>query len=285
MLFKRNTPCPTPKDTDTPVQLIEVHKAFGSLVVLDGITLEVQRGQTTVVLGPSGAGKSVILRHIVGLIRPDKGSVYLLGCCIDKMSEQQLKSMRARVGFLFQLSALFDSMTIEENLAFPLTERTSTPRAERKRRIAQALSIVDLKGVEKKMPAHLSGGQKKRAALARALMLKPEVMLYDEPTTGLDPIRAAEIDQLINKTKEELGVTSIVVTHDMESASHIADRAVLLDEGRILADGAMEDLYACAHPRVQAFLSGGGARQRLQQNAEQRAQALAKLTTPSETGT
>jgi phospholipid/cholesterol/gamma-HCH transport system ATP-binding protein len=279
-MLKRRTPqpCPETKDTSTPVRLFDIHKAFDTKVVLDGISLDVQKGKTTVVLGPSGAGKSVILRHIVGLIKPDAGSVELLGCCIDRMSPSELRFMRSRVGFLFQLSALFDSMTIGENLEFPLTEGTNTPKAQRHRRVKDALALVDLSGVEHQMPAELSGGQRKRAALARAIMLQPEVMLYDEPTTGLDPIRSAEIDNLINKAREELGVTSIVVTHDLASARHVADRVVLLSGGKICADGTMADLEQSTDPRVRAFLTGGGARD----NSNKRLEDFAAPPTPPE---
>ena len=243
-----------------PVRLREVRKSFGSQCVLDGMSLDMERGKTTVVLGPSGSGKSVLLRHIVGLLRPDSGEVWFEDERVDTKSERGLRELRTRIGFLFQLSALFDSMTIAENLEFPLKERTKLKRSARLERIRESLARVDLRGVEGKRPAELSGGQQKRAALARALMLEPEVMLYDEPTTGLDPIRAAEIDALINKMKRELGVTGVVVTHDLASAAHVGDHVVLIDSGHILAQGTMAELRASTHPRVQAFLTGDGAR-------------------------
>ncbi len=243
-----------------PVQLKRLRKAFGSNTVLDGISLDIQHKHTTVILGPSGSGKSVLLRHIVGLLKPDSGEVHVKGQRVDTMNERDLRNTRRNIGFLFQLSALFDSMTIADNLEFPLREGTKLSRRERRRRASELLDVVDLAGNEQKMPAELSGGQQKRAALARALILQPEIMLYDEPTTGLDPIRASEIDELINRTKETFGVTSIVVTHDLASAQHVGDRVVLLDQGRVLADGTMTDLAASPHPRVHAFLTGDGAR-------------------------
>jgi phospholipid/cholesterol/gamma-HCH transport system ATP-binding protein len=237
-----------------------VNKSFDGAVVLEDLTIDFERGKTTVVLGPSGSGKSVLLRHIVGLLTPDRGEVHFEGHRVDTMKERELRRLRERVGFLFQLSALFDSMTVQENLEFPLRERTKMRRQERLDRVRENLRRVDLSGAERKMPSELSGGQQKRAALARALMLEPEVMLYDEPTTGLDPIRASEIDALINKMKAELGVTGIVVTHDLASAEHVGDRIVLLDGGHVLADGTMDELRRSEVPRVQAFLTGDGAR-------------------------
>jgi phospholipid/cholesterol/gamma-HCH transport system ATP-binding protein len=243
-----------------PVRIIDLAKSFVAQPVLEGISLDVHRGKTTVVLGPSGSGKSVLLRHIIGLLKPDAGEVWFEDERVDRMAERQLRELRARIGFLFQLSALFDSMTIRENLEFPLKERTKLKRSDRLGRIHASLERVDLRNVEHKRPAELSGGQQKRAALARALMLEPEVMLYDEPTTGLDPIRAAEIDALINKMKRELGVTSVVVTHDLASAAHVGDHIVLIDAGHVLASGTMDELRRSDHPRVQAFLTGDGAR-------------------------
>ena len=242
--------------TNPLVRLEGLCKAFNDLTVLDDLTLDIEPHKTTVILGPSGSGKSVLLKHIVGLLRPDGGKVYFEGERIDDLRDHKLDPVRRRIGFLFQLSALFDSMTIEENLAFPLAQHTNQSKRERRERVARALDLVDLQGTQKKLPAQLSGGQQKRAALARAIFLEPDLILYDEPTTGLDPIRAAEIDDLINKLKRELNVTSIVVTHDLASANHVADRIVLLYNGKLIADAWPAALHASDDPRVQSFLSG-----------------------------
>lgn len=249
-------PTSTSSRQEPIVRLEGVSKAFGDLVVLDDITLHIERSKTTVILGPSGSGKSVLLKHIVGLLRPDNGSVYFESTRINTLRDHKLSDIRKRIGFLFQLSALFDSMTIEENLEFPLVEHSSMNRSERRERVDRALELVDLRGTQRKLPAQLSGGQQKRAALARAIILEPDLILYDEPTTGLDPIRAAEIDELINKLKRELNITSIVVTHDLASANHVSDRTVLLYQGKMIADASPSDLQQSADPRVQAFLSG-----------------------------
>src|SRR5690242_6568247 len=218
------------------IDLIHLHKSFGRLVVLDDLNLSIEAGQSLVVIGASGTGKSVLLKHIVGLLKPDRGEVWFDGTRVDRMPERQLMELRQRFGFLFQLGALFDSLTVGENIAFPLVEHTHKPAEEIQRIVAQKLELVGLPGFEKKMPAQLSGGQRKRVALARAIALDPEVILYDEPTTGLDPVRADVINQLIVRTKSELRVTSITVTHDMASAFKIADRIVMLHEGKIIFD-------------------------------------------------
>ena len=238
------------------LELRGVSKRFGSNVVLDDLSLSIERHKTTVMLGPSGTGKSVLLKLVVGLLRPDRGEIRFDGARTDVLSESGLRPIRRRIGFLFQLSALFDSMTIAENLEFPLREHTSMRRAERRGRIAEALRRVDLPGIEGKFPGELSGGQQKRAALARAIMLEPELLLYDEPTTGLDPIRAAGINTLINSLREELGTTSIVVTHDLESATTVGDRIIMLRRGRLIADGTMDDLRQHDDESVRAFMEG-----------------------------
>ncbi len=245
---------------DAHVRLVDVHKSFGEQVVLRGITLAIERGRNTVILGPSGSGKSVLLRHVVGLERPDRGEVHFEGQRIDRLRESQLRRIRGRMGFLFQLSALFDSMTIAENLAFPLREHTRLDGSERRRLIRETLDLVDLAGVENKFPAELSGGQQKRAALARAIMLRPTLMLYDEPTTGLDPERAAGINAMIRRLQRELGVTGIVVTHDIDSARWVGDRIVMLRDGVLVADGTFSEVAASPDPRVTRFLDGSMTR-------------------------
>lgn len=241
---------------DPIIRLEGVHKSFSGHPVLVDLTLGIETGRTTVVLGPSGCGKSVMLKHVVRLLRPDTGSVYFENHRIDHLSERAIRTVRVQIGFLFQMGALFDSMTVAENLAFPLIEHTELSKAGRADRIAEALKMVDLDGVQGKLPAELSGGQRKRVALARAIVLEPRVVLYDEPTTGLDPIRADGINELVLKLKETLGVTSIVVTHDLVSAKKVADRVVMLLGGRIIADGTFDQLQQSHDRRVQRFFEG-----------------------------
>ena len=238
------------------IELRGVSKRFGSLQVLDGIDLALSRGQTTVVIGESGTGKSVLLKHIVMLLRPDHGEVYFHGARVDDRSEADLVPVRRRFGFLFQLSALFDSMTVAENVAFPLTEHGDYSEEEITRVVAEKLHLVGLDGLQHRRPGELSGGQKKRVALARAIALNPEVVLYDEPTTGLDPVRADVINELILRLKRNLDVTGVVVTHDMTSAYKVADRIVMLQGGKVIADGSPEWFKTCADPRVRRFVDG-----------------------------
>ncbi|MGP1272481.1 MAG: ABC transporter ATP-binding protein [Phycisphaerales bacterium] len=240
------------------VRIRGLRKSFGPQEVLRGVDLDLPLGQTTVVLGPSGCGKSVMLKHIVGLLRPDAGEIWFKDQRVDRLSERALEAIRLRVGLLFQLSALFDSMTVAENLDFPVREHARGTPADRADRIAAALEMVDMQGSEHKLPAELSGGQKKRVALARAIMLEPEVILYDEPTTGLDPERAKDIDELVIKLSERLGVTSLVVTHDMVSARRVADRMVMLDQGRVLAEGTFDELAGSRNARVRSFFEAAG---------------------------
>ncbi|MFQ5461037.1 MAG: ABC transporter ATP-binding protein [Phycisphaerae bacterium] len=250
-------PPATPHPNTQPIiRLVDVHKRFGELEVLKGIDLELKTGQTTVVIGESGSGKSVILKHIVRLLKPDKGAVYYRDIRLDTMSERELVQIRPRFGFLFQLSALFDSMTVAENIAFPIQEHTGRRKAEIARVVKEKLAMVGLDGIQDKWPAELSGGQKKRVALARAIAVNPELVLYDEPTTGLDPPRADEINELILKLQRELGVTSVVVTHDMASANKVADRIVMLYQGRFIFDGEAKSVMECDDMRVRNFVEG-----------------------------
>lgn len=245
----------TPTDGTPAVRLVGVSKAFGTQTVLNDLHMELERGKTTVVLGPSGCGKSVMLKHIVGLIRPDRGEVWVEGTRIDTLSERELVEARLVVGLLFQMGALFDSMTVQDNLDFPLREHLKLDMTERVRRIDEALETVDMGGSNKKLPAQLSGGQRKRVALARAVVMRPKILLYDEPTTGLDPIRAKGIDDLVTKLARDFGMTSLVVTHDLISARRIADRMVMLAGGNVVADGSYEELAACQEPFVRTFLA------------------------------
>ncbi|MFA9477061.1 ABC transporter ATP-binding protein [Phycisphaerales bacterium AB-hyl4] len=241
---------------DGLVRLDNVSKSFGSLHVLRDVSLRFERGKTTVILGPSGTGKSVLLKHIVGLLRPDAGEVYFDEQRVDRMSPAELVEIRKHIGFLFQMGALFDSMNVGENVAFPLVEHTRQTEAERDERVEQVLEMVGLPNIQKKMPADLSGGQRKRVALARAIVLNPSLILYDEPTTGLDPIRSDVINELIIALNRRLGITSIVVTHDMVSANKIADRLVLLYDGRIVCDGDPQTFHNHESDLVQRFVKG-----------------------------
>ncbi|MEM1027037.1 MAG: ABC transporter ATP-binding protein [Planctomycetota bacterium] len=238
------------------VSLVNLHKSFGSLVVLDGIDLAFERGKTTVVLGPSGTGKSVMLKHIMGLLRPDAGEVYFDGQRVDTRDERDLVELRKRMGFLFQMGALFDSMTVGQNVAFPLTEHTDLSASQRADKAETLLKHVGLPGIQNKMPGELSGGQRKRVALARAVALEPDLVLYDEPTTGLDPIRADVINELIVALRDHTGVTGIVVTHDMVSANKVGDRFVLLHQGKVYLDADPETFRNAQDERVRRFVNG-----------------------------
>ncbi len=238
------------------ISLRNLHKRFGKLVVLNGVSLDIEAGKTIVILGPSGTGKSVLLKHIVGLLRPDKGEVYFEGRRIDDLSERKLDPVRQNFGFLFQMGALFDSLSNIDNVAFPLVEHTNLPRDEILRTAQSKLKMVGLPDVAQKMPAELSGGMRKRVALARAIAMGPKVILYDEPTTGLDPIRSDAINELILKLQRELNITSIVVTHDMNSAFKIADRMVLLFDGKVRFDGTPDEMRASQDVFVQQFITG-----------------------------
>jgi len=248
---------------DPIIRLEKVRKAFNSLVVLADVDLAVEPGRTTVVIGPSGCGKSVLLKHMVGLLKPDRGKVYFRGQEISAMSERQLAAVRRRMGFLFQGSALFDSMTVEENVCFPLVEHDVGTAEERKERCGEVLSVVGLNGLQDRYPEELSGGQKKRVALARAIALDPEAILYDEPTTGLDPIRADLINELILKLQQELGTTAVVVTHDMTSARKVGDRILMLRGGRFIVDTAPDKLDGIDDEVVARFVHGEASREEL----------------------
>jgi phospholipid/cholesterol/gamma-HCH transport system ATP-binding protein len=238
------------------VEFRDVHKRFGSLVVLDGINLKIASGESIVIIGASGSGKSVLLKHIVGLLKPDEGEVWFDGQRIDTMGERQLMEIRKQCGFLFQMGALFDSLTVGENIGFPIQEHTHKSAAEVRRIVAQRLAMVGLPGIEGKMPAELSGGQRKRVALARAIALEPRIILYDEPTTGLDPIRADVINELILKLHRELHTTSVTVTHDMNSAFKVAQRIVMLHEGKLIVDAAPREIQNIQDPIVRRFVLG-----------------------------
>ena len=235
----------------------DLRKVYNKLVVLDGITLAIEEAKTTVVIGPSGCGKTVFIKHLLGLNRPSDGQVYYRGQRIDNLKERQMNKIRTHFGFLFQGGALFDSLTVAENIVFPIRQHYKIHDWNKLDEVVRTkLELVGLQGFENFYPASLSGGQKKRVALARAIAMNPEIVLYDEPTTGLDPIRADIINELIKKLKKELKITSIVVTHDMKSAYKVGDRILMLHEGKVIADGQPE--YIKNHPShiVQEFIQG-----------------------------
>jgi phospholipid/cholesterol/gamma-HCH transport system ATP-binding protein len=247
---------PPEKAGEPIIELIGVHKAFGPLKVLCGVDLALHKGETTVIIGASGAGKSVILKHIVGLLLPDQGEVRYRGQVLSQLRANKLADVRANFGFLFQMGALFDSLSVADNIAFPIVEHGKRSRAEVERMVAEKLRMVGLDGFQAKKTGDLSGGQRKRVALARAIALDPEVILYDEPTTGLDPIRADVINELIIKLKREIKATGVVVTHDMASASKVADRIVMLYEGNFIFDGSPRDIAETDDERVRRFVQG-----------------------------
>lgn len=243
---------------DVFLRFAAIEKAFGPNRVLRGVDLDVVRGETVVVLGGSGSGKSVLLRHAVGLFRPDSGQVFVEGVEVSKLAEDGLLETRKKVGMLFQSGALFDSMTVRENVSFALDEHTDWDGDRILARVEEVLRLVELEGVLDLMPSDLSGGMRKRVALARAIALAPAAILYDEPTTGLDPITANTINHLIRSLQERLGVTSVVVTHDIHSAFTVGDRIAFLHEGRILFHGTTAEARAASEPRLRNFLQGGG---------------------------
>jgi len=248
----------TPEKTSNGfITLKNLTKKFGNNVVLDNISLTIEKGKTTVVIGPSGCGKTVLIKHLIVLLRPSAGEVYFGKQRIDNLPEHELDKIRTHYGFLFQGGALFDSLNVAENIMFPITQHHEiTNWDEIDGLVKMKLAMVGLDGFQHYYPAKLSGGQKKRVALARAIALNPEVVLYDEPTTGLDPIRADIINELILKLQRELGITSVVVTHDMTSAYKIGDRIIMLDNGKIIADGDGEHIHSHPHPVVQQFIKG-----------------------------
>ena len=245
------------------IELRSVVKRFGAQLVLDHIDLHVEEGECLVILGASGSGKSVMLKHMVGLLQPDSGEVWFAGRRVDQLTERQWASVRTQFGFLFQMGALFDSMTVEENVAFPMVEHSKFSPEEISARVDRWLGLVGLPEVRNRMPAELSGGQRKRVALARAIALEPRVILYDEPTTGLDPIRADIINELILKLQRELKITSVVVTHDMHSAFKVATRLVMLSGGKLIFDGTAEEIQRSEVPEVRRFVLGNADEEEL----------------------
>ena len=232
----------------------EVYKKFDGKEVLRGLTLLIRRGEALVILGGSGTGKTVILKHIVGLLQPDRGRIFIDGLEITDYEENEFLSVRRRVGFLFQGNALFDSMSVFENVAFPLREHTKLSEADIEEKVREKLKLIGLEGTEWMMPDKLSGGMRKRVALARAIILEPKALLYDEPTTGLDPITTRWVSTLMRNIHEKLDITSVIVTHNIQSALDVADRIAFLYRGRIKFVGTPEEIQSCGDHIVQEFL-------------------------------
>lgn len=237
------------------IKIIDLHKSFDGKKVLNGVNLEIFDGEIMVIMGGSGAGKTVLIKHLMGLLKPDRGKIFVDDIEITSLKEDELFKVTRLFGMVFQSAALFDSMTVEENIKFGL-ERLGLPPEEIERRVKDSLERVDLPGIEKLMPSQLSGGMKKRVGLARAIALRPKILLYDEPTTGVDPIRADSINKLIVKMRDSLGVTSVIITHDIVSAFKVADRIAMLHDGKIIEIGTPEQIRNSTNPIVQQFIKG-----------------------------
>ncbi len=238
------------------IRLVNVHKAFGPKQVLNGFSLDVLEGETMVIIGYSGTGKSVAIKHIVGLLEPDTGDVIVDDLEVPLLPRRELYKLRARIGYVFQFAALFDSLSIGENLAMGLRKQAELDESEISQRVDEALDLVDLPGVQTKFPAELSGGMRKRVGIARSVALRPKYMLYDEPTTGLDPVTSAVIDNLMVRMRDKLGVTSIVITHDMRSAYTVGTRIAMLYQGRVRQVGTVAEIQQTSDPVVRQFIEG-----------------------------
>jgi phospholipid/cholesterol/gamma-HCH transport system ATP-binding protein len=238
------------------IEVRQLKKQLGANQILDGVNFRIERGESVVIIGRSGGGKSVLLKHLIGLMQPDSGAVLVAGEDISRMNERQLLSVRSRFGMLFQSAALFDSMTVAENVAFPLRRMKNLTTGEIAKKVAAALDVVELPGTENKKPSELSGGMRKRVGLARAVIYEPEIVLYDEPTTGLDPVVSDSIDKLIVRVRERLKVTTVVVTHDMRSARAVGQRILMLHEKKIYVTGTPAEIFASQDPIVHRFVNG-----------------------------
>ena len=238
------------------IRLVGVYKAFGPKRVLEGFTLDVAEGEAMVIIGYSGSGKSVAIKHIVGLLEPDAGEVWVDGVEVPRLSRRELYELRARIGYVFQFAALFDSLSIGDNVAMGLRKQQELSEREIQHRVYEALDLVDLPNVADHFPAELSGGMRKRVGIARAIALRPKYILYDEPTTGLDPVTSAVIDQLMIRMRDKLGVTSIIITHDMRSAYTVGSRIAMLYEGRVQQVGSIDEIRQTTDPIVRQFIEG-----------------------------
>ena len=250
------------RDDRWQIRIRGLHKSFGAQQVLRGIDLDFERGKTNIVIGGSGQGKSVLMKHLMGLLQPDSGQIYVDGEDIVGLGDVAIAKVQRKFGMVFQYAALFDSLNVVENIAFPLIERYRLPRSEIMERVRDLLRRLDLDNVpggEQKFPAELSGGMRKRVGLARALVDRPEILLYDEPTTGLDPIATQNVDEMIRRTAHDFGVTSVVISHDMASTFRIADRIAMLYEGKIIACGTPAELLKAPHQRLREFVEPSGA--------------------------
>jgi phospholipid/cholesterol/gamma-HCH transport system ATP-binding protein len=250
------------RDDRWHIRVRGLHRTFGVQHVLKGIDLDVERGKINIIIGGSGQGKSVLMKHLMGLLRPDEGHIYVDGVDIVNLPEQESWAIRRKFGMVFQYAALFDSMTVVENIAFPLIERYKLPKSEmleRVRHLLKRLDLADVPGIEEKFPPQLSGGQRKRVGLARALIDRPEILLYDEPTTGLDPIATKNVDDMIKSAADDFGVTSVVISHDMASTFRIGDRISMLYEGAIAVSGTPAELLKAPHPALREFVEVSGA--------------------------
>lgn len=244
------------KKSNIKIRVVNLHKSFGENQVLRGVDLEVQQGESMVVIGGSGSGKTVLIKCIIGLIQPDEGEIYVDGLEITSLNEKRMNEVRKKFGMLFQWGALFDSMTVWENVGFGLRYQCHLKEEEIRKIASEKLALVGLKNVEDLMPSELSGGMKKRVSLARAIAMEPEILLYDEPTTGIDPIMADAINDLMIEMRQKLNVTSIAITHDMKSAYKIADRIAMLFNGKIVEVGSPEEIKNSSSPIVQQFIQG-----------------------------
>jgi len=238
------------------IRIVELRKTFGGKEVLRGVNLTVKKGETMVVIGQSGSGKSVLIKHLIGLLKPDSGKIHIDDVEITHLRDDELMRVTRKFGMLFQGAALFDSMTVAENVRFGLERYTRMSEEEIRKRVAESLELVGLSETECLMPYELSGGMKKRVGLARAIAYQPEIMLYDEPSTGIDPIRADAINDLINKLKCDMGITSVVITHDMVSSYKIADRIAMLYDGKIIEVGTPDEIKSSPNPIIQQFIHG-----------------------------
>lgn len=238
------------------IEVRNLKKAFGPQPVLDGVSFKIEKGESVVIIGRSGGGKSVLLKHLVGLLTPDAGEVVVDGENIVPLNERELLRVRKKFGMLFQGAALFDSMTVAENVAFAFRRERALPPEEVARKVSSVLEVVELPGTENKKPSELSGGMKKRVGLARAIVYEPEIVLYDEPTTGLDPIVSDSIDKLIMRVRDKYDITSVVVTHDMRSARRVGQRILMLHDKKIYASGTAEEIFNSRDPIVRQFIDG-----------------------------